>query len=64
MGELLKCGERGGDTSMLFRLLSGAKIKRTRSTLKLERREEILVECAVVEGEFKNGVQRRGGRRG
>ena len=50
--------------SMLCRLLSGAKILRTRLTVKLERREEISVEGAAAEDEFKNGVQGHGGRRG
>ena len=50
--------------SMLCRLLSGAMILRTRPTVKLERREEISVEGAAAEDEFKNGVQGRGGRRG
>ena len=49
--------------SMLFRLLSGVKIK-NKTTLKLERREEISVEGAAVKNEYKNVVQGRGGRRG
>ena len=50
--------------SMLCRLLSGAKISRTRLTLKLERREEISEEGAAEEDEFENVVHGRGGRRG
>ena len=53
----------GGEMSMLLRLFSGVKIK-NKTTLKLERREEISVEGAAVEDEFKNGVQGHGGRRG
>ena len=41
---------------MLCRLLSGAKILRTRLTVKLERREEISVEVVAAEDEYKNGV--------
>ena len=56
--------EGSGEMSMLCRLLSGAKISRTRLTVKLEQREETSVEGAVAEDEFKNVVQGRGGRRG
>ena len=50
--------------SMLFRLLSGAKIARIRLTFKLELREEISVEGAAEKDEYENVVQGRGGRRG
>ena len=56
MGELWKCGVGGGEMSMLCRLLSGAKILKTRLTVKLERREEISVEGVAAEDEYKNGV--------
>ena len=56
--------EGSGEMSMLCRLLLGAKIARIRLTFKLELREEITVEGAAVEDEFKNGVQGRGGRCG
>ena len=49
--------------SMLFRLLSGAKIK-NKPTLKLERREEISVGGAAGKDEYENVVQWRGDRRG
>ena len=49
--------------SMLLRLLSGVKIK-NKTTLKLERREEISVEGVAAKDEFKNVVQGCGGRRG
>ena len=55
--------EGSGEMSMLFRLLSGVKTK-NKTTLKLERREEISVEGAAVKNEYKNVVQGRGGRRG
>ena len=48
---------------MLFRLLSGVKIK-NKTTLKLERREEISVESAAGNDEYENVVQGRGERRG
>ena len=53
----------GGEMSMLFRLLSGVKIKNN-TTLKLERREEISVEGAAGKDEYENVVQWRGDRRG
>ena len=49
--------------SMLFRLLSGVKIK-NKTTLKLERREEISVKSAAGNDEYENVVQWRGDRRG
>ena len=55
--------EGSGEMSMLCRLLSGEKIK-NKTTLKLERREEISVEGAAADDEFKNVVHGRGGRRG
>ena len=52
-----------GEMSMLFRLLSGVKIK-NKTTLKLERKEEISVESAAGKDEYENVVQGRGDRRG
>ena len=52
-----------GEMSMLLRLLSGVKIK-NKTTLKLERREEISVEGAAGKDEYENVVQGRGDRRG
>ena len=49
--------------SMLFCLLSGVKIKK-KTTLKLERREEISVEGAAGKDEYENVVQGHGGRCG
>ena len=48
--------EGSEEMSMLLRLLSGVKIK-NKTTLKLERREEISVEGAAAEDKFKNVVQ-------
>ena len=62
MGELWKCGGGWRDVyvvSFTFRCED-----QENKTLKLEWKEEISVEVAVAEDEFKNVVQGRGGRRG
>ena len=55
---------RASEEGVSFRLLSGAKISRTRLTLKLERREEISVEGAAEKDEYENVVQGSGDRCG
>ena len=53
----------GGEMPMLLRLLSGVKIK-NKTTLKLERKEEISVDGAAGNDEYENVVQGHGDRRG